>query len=71
MHNRNDLHSFCKILKKYSDSSVPSSGKSVQWIAFLILSTPNLALIVLGLRFLAISGSAGPARSRKAFTAFS
>lgn len=65
------VHSFCKMLKKYSDSRTPSSGRSVQCTAFLILSVPNLALRVLGRRFLAISGSAGPAKSLKALTAFS
>lgn len=32
---------FCRIVKKYSHSNTPSSGKSVQWIAFLTLSIPN------------------------------
>lgn len=59
------------MLKKYSTSKIPSSGKSVQWIAFFILSLPNLALIEFGLTTLAISGSCGPHNSLKDLTAFS
>ena len=49
------------MLKKYSDSMAPSSGRSVQWMAFLTLSLPNTALIVpflllLG-RLLAVKGA--------------
>lgn len=36
-------------------SNNPSSGRSVQWTAFLTLSTPNSALRVRGRRCLAIS----------------
>lgn len=56
------------VLKKYSHSSLPSSGKSVQCTAFLVLSTPNFALIESGLSFLAISGSKGPHSSLNGFT---
>jgi hypothetical protein len=56
-------HFYCKILKKYSTSRIPSSGKSVQWMAFFTLSIPNLALKVFGLNVLAISGSCGPHKS--------
>ena len=59
------------MLKKYSTSRVPSSSKSVQWIAFTHLDRPNFALIVFCLRFLAISGSIGPQRSLNALTTFS
>jgi hypothetical protein len=40
----------------------------VQWTAFFILSLPYIALIVLGLTVLAISGSCGPHNSRSAGT---
>ena len=65
------FHQFCKILKKYSTSKTPSSGKSVQWIAFFTLSYPNLALIESGFKCFAISGSWGPHNSLNALTAFS
>ena len=47
---------------------MPSSGRSVQCIAFLTLSFPNFALIVYGLKVFAISGSCGPHKSLKALT---
>ena len=59
------------MLKKYSASKTPSSGRSVQWMAFFTLSIPKRALSVFGLKFLAISGSMGPASSLKDLTAFS
>jgi hypothetical protein len=58
-------------VKKYSHSKTPSSFKSVQWTAFFTLSIPNKALIVFGLKFLAISGSWGPQISLNYSTAFS
>ena len=59
------------MIKKYSDSSTPSSGRSVQWTAFLTLSSPKMARIELGLSFLAISGSCGPHISLNYSTEFS
>ena len=61
----------CWMLKKYSTSNWPSSSKSEQWTAFIVLVWPNFALIVFGLRFLAISGSIGPQSSLNDLTAFS
>ena len=59
------------ILKKYSTSRAPSSSKSEQWTALTHLLWPNLALMVFGLKFFAISGSIGPQSSLKDLTAFS
>jgi len=59
------------MLKKYSTSSRPSSSKSVQCTALIVLECPNLALIVFGLKYLAISGSVGPQSSLNDLTAFS
>ncbi len=50
---------------------MPSSSKSVQWTAFLTLSNPNLALIVLSAITLEISGSWGPHNYLKLLTTFS
>lgn len=49
--------------KKYSNSNSASSGKSVQWTAFNILSTPKRALKLSGRNFFARSGSDGPTNS--------
>ena len=43
----------------------------MQWTALIVLDCPNLALIVFGLKYLAISGSVGPQSSLNALTAFS
>lgn len=59
------------MLKKYSASRRPSSSKSVQWTALIVLECPNLALMVFGLKYLAISGSVGPQSSLNDLTAFS
>jgi len=56
------------MLKKYYTSSYPSSGRSVQWIALVTLSFPNLALIVSGYSTRAISGSLGPQKDLNLFT---
>lgn len=55
-------------LKKYYTSRDPSSGRSVQWIAFCTLSFPYLALIVEGYNALAIAGSWGPHSSLNLLT---
>ena len=61
----------CWMLKKYSTSSCPSSSRSEQCTALTHLLCPNLALIVFGLKFFAISGSIGPQSYLNEFTAFS
>jgi len=65
------IHFCCSMLKKYSDSKMPSSGKSVQWTAFLTLSIPKIALKELGFNYFAISGSWGPHKSLNYLTEFS
>lgn len=64
-------HFFCKMLKKYYTSSVPSSGRSVQWTPFLALSRPNTARKDLGRTDRASSGSCGPQSSLRDGTTFS
>mmetsp|Transcript_2634 Transcript_2634/g.6121 ORF Transcript_2634/g.6121 Transcript_2634/m.6121 type:complete len:226 (+) Transcript_2634:518-1195(+) len=59
------------MLKKYSTSSRPSSGKSVQCTAFSTRFTPYLARRVSGRKCDATSGSIGPTRFRNVSTAFS
>jgi len=54
--HRTDGHGYwSRILKKYSTSNCPSSGKSVQWTAFWAFVWPNNALSDRGRRCRAIS----------------
>jgi hypothetical protein len=67
----NSYHFCWRILKKYSTSSTPSSTKSVQCTAFLILSRPKFARIDFGRIARARSGSCGPHNSLKELTTLS
>mmetsp|Transcript_13414 Transcript_13414/g.35796 ORF Transcript_13414/g.35796 Transcript_13414/m.35796 type:complete len:314 (+) Transcript_13414:291-1232(+) len=52
------------MLKKYSTSSAPSSGRSVQWTTFLTLLAASFPRMLSGCSRRATSGSAAPATSR-------